>query len=98
MMAEQTKLISIVEVCTNVATGFIFAMLVWKFVIPLMYPRMVGPLTENFLITLTFTTVSITRGYFWRRFFANGYHRLVATVIRRTVGGDKGKIGGTDDE
>ena len=31
---KQTKLVSIIEVCTNVGTGFLLAMLVWIFVIP----------------------------------------------------------------
>lgn len=95
-MVEQTRVVSIVEVCMNVATGFIMAMLVWKFVIPEFFPRMAGPIVENLLVTGTFTVVSIMRGYFWRRFFANGFHRTVASWVGRIAGGKSGKIGGGD--
>lgn len=78
---KQSKLVSLVEVIVNVLTGFLLAMLVWKFVIPVYFPRMAGPVIENLMITLTFTVVSVGRGYFWRRFFANGFHRLVAGFV-----------------
>lgn len=80
---EQTRLVSIVEVVTNVFTGFILAMLVWQFIIPEMFPRMAGPTTENMVVTTTFTVVSIGRSYFWRRFFANGFHKLVAGCVKK---------------
>lgn len=90
---KQTKLVSLIEVCANVATGFVVAMLVWMFVIPAFWPRMEGPANEAFLITAIFTVASITRGYLWRRFFNAGFHSAVVNWVgrmtsrSRTVGG-----------
>ena len=92
----QTKIDSVIEVCSNVGSGFIFALLVWTFVIPVMYPRMSGPVDESVVITTTFTVVSILRGYFWRRLFANGVRVTVLRWIHFLSGGRFGKIGGTD--
>lgn len=94
---KQTKLVSLIEVCVNVATGFILAMCVWHFVIPIMFPRMAGPLTENFLITATFTVASVARGYLWRRFFNNGFHHALVNWVGRAAGGKSAKFGGTND-
>lgn len=85
---KQTKLVSIIEVCTNVGTGFLLAMLVWIFVIPLFWPRMAGPVSESFWVTFTFTTVSILRGYFWRRFFAGGFHTMLVTWTKKIWNGN----------
>jgi hypothetical protein len=86
---KQTKLVSIVEVCVNVLTGFLLAMLVWMYVIPIFWPRMEGPLSESFWVTFMFTTVSIMRGYFWRRFFANGFHTALVNWVGRAAGAKK---------
>ena len=80
---KQSKLVSLIEVCVNVATGFVVAMLVWMFVIPAFWPRMEGPANEAFLITTIFTVASITRGYIWRRFFNNGFHTAVVNWVGR---------------
>lgn len=98
---EQTRLVSIIEICLNVATGFLLAMAVWAWVIPVMFPRMAGPVAENFVITATFTIVSILRGYFWRRFFNNGVHATVANWVGKLFssrGANSGKFGGTNNE
>ena len=92
----QSKVTSVIEVCSNVGSGFIFALLVWTFVIPVMYPRMSGPVDESIVITTTFTVVSILRGYFWRRLFANGVRVTVSRWIHFLSRGKFGKIGGTD--
>jgi len=94
---KQTRLISMIEVSLNVASGFILAMLVWTFFIPVWYPRMAGPVTESFWITMIFTVVSVLRGYFWRRLFNNGVHATVVRWFRRDAGAKFGKIGGTDE-
>lgn len=83
---KQSRLVSIIEVSLNVVSGFILAMLVWKFVIPVLFPRMAGPVAENFVITLTFTVFSVVRAYFWRRFFNNGIHATVANWVGRLWG------------
>ena len=91
---KQTRITSIIEVSLNVASGFILAMLVWIFIVPLWYPRMAGPVTESFWITLTFTVVSVVRGYFWRRLFNNGVQVTLSRWIHCVTGARFGKIGG----
>ena len=93
-MVTQGKLVSIIEVVTNVVTGVIMAMLIWAFIIPELFPRMAGPIAENFLVTFTFTTFSIMRGYLWRRFFATGLHTTLVNWIGRVRRGENGKVGG----
>lgn len=78
---KQTKLVSLIEVWLNVLTGVLVAMGVWAFIIPVLFPRMAGPVAENLVITLTFTAFSIFRSYFWRRFFNNGVHRTVVNWV-----------------
>ncbi len=87
---QQTRLVSLIEVGVNIFTGFVVAMLVWRFVIPELFPRMVGPVSENFTITLVFTATSIARSYLWRRFFNNGFHATVASWIRSVRGVENG--------
>lgn len=93
-MGEQSRIVSLIEVGVNILTGFAVAMLVWSYVIPELFPRMVGPVSENFTITLVFTVTSIARSYLWRRFFNNGFHATLASWFSRTAGGDSDKIGG----
>jgi hypothetical protein len=86
---EQTKIISFIEVVVNVMTGFAMAMAIWAWIIPMMFPRMAGPVTENFWITFTFTFFSIARGYGWRRFFARGFHATLVNWVSRVAGAKK---------
>jgi hypothetical protein len=83
---KQTKLVSLIEVCANVTTGFVIAMCVWMFIVPLFWPRMAGPLNESFWITFIFTVASITRGYVWRRFFNAGFHHVVVNWVGKLWG------------
>ena len=64
---QQSKLTSMVEICLNVGSGFLFAFVVWHFVA--MWYDIDMPLDRNFQITLIFTVVSLVRGYIWRRIF-----------------------------
>ena len=77
-----TKLISFIEVLVNVASGFLLAMLIWQFIIPLAYPHLEPTVEENFKMTSIFTAASVLRGYIWRRFFANGFHHTLIQWIR----------------
>lgn len=86
---EQTRIVSIIEVVVNVFTGFAMAMLIWAFIIPELFPRMAGPIVENFAVTATFTFFSIARGYGWRRFFARGFHAALVNWIGRAAGAKK---------
>lgn len=73
---NQSKLESLIESILNTASGFIISMFVWKFAVA----PAIG-LEASFLqsvgVTLVFTIVSIVRGYYWRRFFAKGLHKIV---------------------
>ena len=86
---KQSKIVSLIEVVVNVATGFAMAMAIWAWVIPEMFPRMAGPVTENLAVTATFTFFSIARGYGWRRFFARGFHAALVNWIGRAAGAKK---------
>lgn len=93
---KQTKMVSLVEVLVNIGTGFMVAMLVWHFVIPEFFPRMAGPVAENFTVTLIFTVTSIFRSYLWRRFFNNGFNHALVNWIGRVAGAENLKIVGGD--
>ena len=86
---EQTRIVSMIEVVVNVFAGFDLAMLIWAFIIPELFPRMAGPVVENFAVTATFTFFSIMRSYLWRRFFNNGFHFALVKFIGRCAGGEK---------
>lgn len=74
---KDSKLVSLIEVLVNVASGFLLAMFIWQFIIPFAYPHLEPTIEENFKMTMVFTLASVLRGYLWRRFFANGFHNTV---------------------
>ena len=90
----------------NTGSGFILAMLVWAFIIPLIFPRMAGPVEENMVVTAIFTVVSVLRSFTWRRLFNNGFYvtlvrwgkwlRSLVTQTSPSAGDDSGKVGGDD--
>ena len=62
----QTRKQSLIETCTNVGTGFILSLCLWRFVIcPWMGIEYSNG--KNVLVTALFTVVSIARGYVVRR-------------------------------
>lgn len=67
-MKGQTKVTSLIEQILNVSSGFLIAMLVWKFLIISML-GIEHNLQRNILITAIFTVVSVVRGFLWRRLF-----------------------------
>jgi hypothetical protein len=73
---NQTRLESFIEQCLNVASGFIISLMVWTFFIVPVWHLDVN-MHQNLVITMIFTVVSIVRGYFWRRFFNAGVHKIV---------------------
>lgn len=84
--SEQSKLESRIEIGANYVSGFLLAWLTWTLLV-------LGPLTwgwivvENgFAITMVFTVVSIIRSYYWRRFFARGFHKVVHEFIGGVLG------------
>lgn len=63
----QTKRHSIIESITNTTVGFIISLLVQMVVYPVMGIKVT--ISENLIITVVFTIVSILRGYALRRLF-----------------------------
>jgi len=63
----QTKKLSLIESVINTAAGFILSLLLQLFI----YPIMNIPVTfsQNIIITIAFTILSIIRGYIIRRVF-----------------------------
>ena len=94
---QQTKLVSLIEVCVNVATGFILAWLVWLYLIPVFWPHHSSSAGEGFWITSLFTVVSVLRGYVWRRFFNAGFHHLVVNQVGLWFGRGGQKSEGLED-
>lgn len=73
---RQSRKESLVEAFTNVASGFLVAMLVnWLVIIPLW--GLPWTIWDNLGVTAIFTATAVLRGYFWRRFFNAGLHRAV---------------------
>ena len=69
---NQTRIESAIEKMCDVITAFIISWCLYEYYI---YPRM----TEftSFYVVTVFTTISLIRGYFWRRFFNKGLHKIV---------------------
>ena len=79
---NQTKLESLIETVVNISSGFVIAMITWEVIVK-PYLGISTDLSENFTITLIFTSISIIRGYFWRRFFNKGIHKKIHKVLSR---------------
>ena len=65
----QTRKQSLVESLTNVAVGYIVAVLSQLAVFPLF--GITVSISDNLLIGLYFTVISLVRGYLIRRYFNN---------------------------
>lgn len=77
----QSRLESAIEVGLNIGSGLLIAALIVQ---PLVFPLFDIETTtsDNIIIAILFTTVSIVRGYIWRRLFANGsLHRAVHRTV-----------------
>jgi predicted histidine transporter YuiF (NhaC family) len=69
---EQTRVVSLIEVCLNTALGFVVSFSAWPLVAALYsIPYSVH---QNLGITGIFTVLSIARSYVVRRFFARKFH------------------------
>lgn len=75
---RQTRLVSLVETCVNVAIGFAVSASVWPVVA--VWQGFEYSFASNMQVTVFFTVLSVARGYAVRRFFANGVHKLSAKV------------------
>ena len=65
----QSKKHSILEQVANVGSGVITAALTWEYIIRPLIKNGHLTIDDTMPITLTFTAISIVRGYFWRRLF-----------------------------
>lgn len=64
----QSRKQSLIEQLLNVGSGFLVSLLLWSYVIVPVWSIEVST-QDNLAITLTFTVVSVARGYMWRRLF-----------------------------
>ena len=83
---NQSRVMSLIEACVNTAIGFGISLGTWVFFVAPFFEIEVT-MTDNLLITLIFTVVSIIRGYYVRRGFdayhhSEFYRRLSATDRR----------------
>lgn len=67
LTGRQSRKMSLVEISTSTAIGFVVALVTTHFVMPAFGHPVT--LSENFWITCIFTVVSIVRGYCVRRLF-----------------------------
>ena len=80
---KQTRLESLIEVCLNVAIGFVVSYSAWPFVAHLY--GIPYSAVQNFGITCIFTVLSITRSYIVRRWFNNGIHQAAKTMAQNIM-------------
>lgn len=67
-MIRQSRFESAIESVLNVGSGFILAMLIWQLIANPLYGYKIT-LLDNLGLTAIFTTISVVRGFLWRRFF-----------------------------
>jgi len=86
---KQTKILSIIEQFCNVGSGLGVAYLYWLLVLVPIIEADIITIHDTLIITLQFTVISVIRGYYWRRFFANDIHLYVANFIKSNIPIDK---------
>ena len=64
-----------VEALTNTAVGYIVAMVTWYTILWTGFFEISTSHTDNFIIQMIFTVVSIARGYLIRRYYNWRIHR-----------------------
>jgi membrane protein implicated in regulation of membrane protease activity len=73
---QQTRIESAIERACDVSTGFFISWLIYKYYI---YDN-VTVLAPTIVVGI-FTVISLVRGYYWRRFFNKGLHKLVHKYV-----------------
>ena len=79
---KQSRLESLIETNVNVFSGWFLSLMVWSFAIGPLFGIETSML-DNMAITLIFTAISVVRGYYWRRFFANGLHKVIVKWVKK---------------
>lgn len=80
---RQSRMESLIESVVNVMSGFIISLTVWTFFIMPVW-NLHTTFGDNLAITCVFTVISVGRGFLWRRFFNNGFHRRVHQWLSKT--------------
>lgn len=73
---KQSRLESLLEAGVNQLTGFLVSLAFTAWVIVPLW-HLDWTVSDNILVTLLFTGLSIIRSYLWRRFFNAGLHRVI---------------------
>lgn len=73
---SDSRLESFIESMINTMSGMVIAYTVMQFALAPLLDIPISP-GDNVIVTVVLTFVSITRSYFWRRFFVRGLHRRV---------------------
>lgn len=83
----QSRLLSLLEAKANTLSGFVISVLVWRYLIPIIYPDLTTHATwgRATSMTLLFTCISIARNYVVRRFFNYQARKKVATFQQSRV-------------
>lgn len=81
---EQTKLESLIEVTLNIFIGWCVSMLVTVYIVVPVW-HLDWSLTESFWVTMVYTLVAIIRGYFVRRFFNAGLHKVAHNLAKQLL-------------
>ena len=76
----QTRLGSLVESMMNIAIGYVVAILSQLVIFPFFGIHI--PLSDNLLIGLWFTAISLVRSYIIRRWFNARMHRAAETIAK----------------
>jgi hypothetical protein len=79
---NQTRLESLIEVCVNVAIGWVLAIITQLIIFPL-FGIHIG-FGDQILISIVFTVISIGKGYVIRRWF-NGRIRGISHKIATRI-------------
>ena len=85
---EQTKLESLIESILNQFSGIIVAFLTWVYLVSPLFNIPYQGFWRNLGITLIFTSISILRGFLWRRVFNAGLHKTVHGFVKNMVNGN----------
>jgi len=76
---NQTRIESIIERACDIYTFFFLSWCLYEF-----YIRNHPELTI-FTIVSYFTIISLVRGYYWRRFFNKGLHKIVHKNVTKII-------------
>lgn len=77
----QSKLHSFIEALSSTAVGFVINVTAQHLIFPLF--GIFIPFSQNLMIAVIFTVISVIRSYVIRRFFNNQFYTFAEYVIKR---------------